>query len=129
MPSEEALYDAYKKAAESLSDHFGRASFFALATLSGETVVKLDFIESVAREKHARAGLAAVKHIFQKNRLDVVLTREIGEISFHALQSYDVELYGARDASLEQVLKEFASGTLTMPLGPIHASEAASAPG
>jgi cation diffusion facilitator family transporter len=112
-----------------LSDHFGRASFFALARLSGGSVTQLDFIENVAREKRARAGLVAIKHVFQKNRLDVVLTREIGEISFHALQSYYVEIYGARDVPLEQALKEFASGSLTMLLGPTHASEAASAPG
>jgi cation diffusion facilitator family transporter len=111
-----------------LSDHFGRASFFALAKLSGKSVVKLDFIENVAREKQARAGLAAIKHIFQKNRVDVVLTREIGEISYHALRDYYVEVYGAQDAPLEQVLKQFASGTLTMLPGPTHASEAASAP-
>jgi len=111
-----------------LSEHFGRASFFALARLSGESIVNLDFIENVAREKQARAGLAAIKHIFQKNRVDVVITSEIGEISYHALQSYYVEVYEAPNAPLEKVLKQFSSGTLPMLTGPTHASEAASAP-
>ncbi len=111
-----------------LSDHFGRAAFFALATMAGEEVKRLDFLENAARDKQARAGLAAIKHVFQKNRVDVVLTREIGEISFHALRSYYVEVYDAPDAPLEQVLKRFAGGDL-MPLpGPTHPSEAASAP-
>jgi cation diffusion facilitator family transporter len=111
-----------------LSDHFGRASFFALATMSGEEVKSLDFIENTARDRQARAGLAAIKHIFQKNRVDVVLTREIGEISFHALQSYYVEIYDAPGGALEQVLTKFAGGGLTPLPGPTHASEAASAP-
>jgi cation diffusion facilitator family transporter len=111
-----------------LSDHFGRASFFALATMSSENVDSINFIENTARDKQARAGLAAIKHIFLKNRVDVVLTREIGEISYHALRSYYVEVYGAPAASLERVLKQFAGGAMTMLPGPTHDSEAASAP-
>jgi cation diffusion facilitator family transporter len=112
-----------------LSDHFGRASFFAMATISGGEIENLEFVDNTAREKKARAGLAAIKHIFLKNRLDVALTREIGEISYHALQSYCVEIYGAPDGPLEQVLKQFTSGALTILPGPTHASEAAGAPG
>jgi len=110
------------------SDHFGRASFFALASLSGENVRNLEFIENAARDKPARAGLAAIKHIFLKNRVDVVITREIGEIAYHALRNYYVEVYGAPEASLQEVLRQFAGGTLTPLPGPTHASEAASAP-
>ncbi len=111
-----------------LSDHFGRASFFALATLAGETIKNLDFIDNAAREKQARAGLAAIKHIFQKNRVDVVLTREIGEIAFHALRNYFVEVYGAPDGTLDQILSQFACGRLNILSSPTHTSEAASAP-
>jgi predicted Fe-Mo cluster-binding NifX family protein len=110
------------------SDHFGRASFFALATLSGENIKNLEFIKNAARDKPARAGLTAIKHIFQKNRVDVVITREIGEIAYHALRSYYVEIYGAPEAPLEEVLRRFAGGALALLPGPTHASEAASAP-
>lgn len=111
-----------------LSEHFGRASFFALAEIAGGSLTSLDFLENVARDKQARAGLSAIKHIFQKNRLDVVLTREIGEISYHALQSHFVEIYSAPDASLEHVLNGYATGNLTILQGPTHDSEASSAP-
>lgn len=111
-----------------LSDHFGRASFFAIAALSGKEIKSLDFIENAARAEQARAGLSAIKHVFLKNRVDVVLTREIGEISYHALQSYYVEVYDAPDALLVQVLEQFAIGSLAPLPGPTHASEAASAP-
>ena len=110
------------------SEHFGRAPFFALATISGDTIQKIDFIENTDRMEKARAGLAAIKHLFQSNRADAVLTREIGEIAFHALRDYYVEVHACPDAPLTEVLSQFASGTLPPLAGPTHASEAASAP-
>ncbi len=109
----------------SLSEHFGRAPFFAYATLSGKQVKHVEFIKNPARKEQARAGLAAIKQIFQKNRADAVLTREIGEISFHALRDYYVEVYAAPAAPLEDVLEQFTAGGLPILLRPTHESEAA----
>lgn len=111
-----------------LNEHFGRTPFFALVTLSGETVNSLEFIPNPARGERTRAGLTAIKHIFQNNRADAVLTREIGEIAFHALRDYYVEVYAAPDASLEVVLRQFARGALPALSAPTHASESAGAP-
>ena len=56
------------------------------------------------------------------------MTREIGEIAFHALRDYYVEIYSSPDASLRDVLDQFACGVLPLLPGPTHASEAAGAP-
>ncbi len=101
--------------------------FFALATVSGDTIQTIDFIENTARMEKARAGLAAIKHLFQSNRADAVLTREIGEIAFHALRDYYIEVYSCLDAPLADVLSQFARGALPLLSGPTHASEAAGA--
>lgn len=111
-----------------LSEHFGRTPFFALASLAGERVRSVEFIENPARRTPARAGLAAIKQLFEKNSADAVITREIGEISFHALREYYVEVYRAPDASLADVLNPFARGALPLLPGPTHVSEAAGAP-
>jgi cation diffusion facilitator family transporter len=71
-----------------LSEHFGRAPFFALATLTAGRVTRLDLIGNPARTHRARAGLAAVKLILRGQGVDVVLTREMGEISYHALRDH-----------------------------------------
>ena len=110
-----------------LSSHFGRAPFFALATLSGATVNRLDFIENLARKEQTRAGLAAIKRVFEKNQADAVLTREIGEIAFYALRDYYVDIYAAPDAPLDVVLGQFAQGALPALSAPTHNSEAAGA--
>ena len=111
-----------------VSGHFGRAPFFALATLSGDAIDTVEFIENPARQAKARAGLAAIKQLFEKNRADSVLTREIGEIAFHALRDYYVEIHVAPDAPLEEVLAMFARDELSRLQAPTHASEASSAP-
>jgi cation diffusion facilitator family transporter len=111
-----------------VSEHFGRAPFFALATLSGNAVQSVEFIENAAHKEKARAGLVAIKQVFEENRADSVLTREIGEISFHALKSYYVEIYAAPDAPLETVLAMFARDELRQISEPTHASEASGAP-
>ena len=112
-----------------VSNHFGRTPFFALATLEGEAVRRLEFIGNPARREQARAGLAAIKQIFEKNSADAVVTREIGEIAFHALRDYYVEVYSAPDASLADVLNRFGRGALPLLSAPTHASEAAGAGG
>ena len=111
-----------------LSEHFGRARFFALATLQGGSVKNVEFIENPARKEQARAGLAAIKQLFEKNTADAVITREIGEIAFHALRDYYVECFAATNGTLNDTLAGFASGTLPALTGPTHASEAAAAP-
>ena len=111
-----------------VSGHFGRAPFFALASLSGDAIDSVEFIENLARREKARAGLAAIKQVFEKNRADSVLTREIGEIAFHALREYYVEVHAVPDATLGEVLAMFARDELPRLQEPTHASEASSAP-
>ncbi|MBN1669766.1 MAG: cation diffusion facilitator family transporter [Kiritimatiellae bacterium] len=111
-----------------VSPHFGRAPFFALATLAGARVTRLAFIENSARQKQARAGLAAIKQVFEKNSADAVIALEIGEIAFHALRDYYVEVYSTANATLKDALTGFAQGALPVLSGPTHASEAAAAP-
>ncbi len=89
---------------------------------------RVEFIENPARQTQARAGLAAIKQLFEKNSADAVITREIGEIAFHALRDYYVEVYAASAGTLHEVLRSFAAGTLPALSAATHASEATAAP-
>jgi len=111
-----------------LSEHFGRARFFAFATLAGERVKHVEFMENPARGHQARAGLAAIKQLFEKNSADAVLTREIGEIAFHALRDYYVEIHAAPKGTLQNALHGFLRGVLPKLTAPTHTSEASAAP-
>lgn len=115
--------------ASPLSEHFGRAQFFALVTLDDARVANVEFIENPARQAQARAGLAAIKQLFEKNTADTVITREIGEIAFHALRDYYVEVHEAPKDTLKNVLDAFMRGAVPVLTAPTHASEAHAAPG
>ena len=113
----------------SVSAHFGRATFFACATVSSQGVGEIDFVANTARRETARAGLAAIKEILNSRQVDAVLTREIGEIAFHALRDYHVEIYKASATTVHDALAQFASEGLPPVQSPTHASEAAGSPG
>lgn len=71
-----------------------------------------------------RAGLEAIKQVFEDNRADSVLTQEIGEIAFHALRNYCVKIHAAPAGSLEQVLIAYSRDELSRLHAPTHASDA-----
>jgi len=111
-----------------ISDHFGRARFFAVAGVSGGNTTIDDFAENTVRDKAARAGLAAVKEILQEHGVDVVITREIGEIAFHTLRDSYIEVYSAPSGTVRDALDRFARGELTVLAKPTHASEGSGRP-
>ena len=111
-----------------ISDHFGRARFFAIATVSHKGVTLDTFIENTVRDKPARAGLAAIKEILQSHKVDVVITREIGEIAFHTLRDRYIEIRSAPRTTVRGALDRFAAGELVALEQPTHPSEAAGSP-
>jgi len=108
-----------------VSDHFGRAKYFACASVSASGIQTLEFVENEARQAPARAGLAAIKEILNSRKVDAVITREIGEIAFHTLRDYYVEIYGAPEGTVRDALARFGDDGLSPVLRPTHASEAA----
>ena len=112
----------------SVSAHFGRAKFFAFASVSSQGVSEIDFVANTARREAARAGLAAIKEILKSRHVDVVLTREIGEIAFHVLRDHRVEIYKAPDTTVHGALAQFAGEQLSPVRSPTHTSEAAGSP-
>ena len=111
-----------------VSDHFGRAKFFALTTVPSAGAGEIEFIENTGRQRPARAGLAAVKQILDNRKVDAVLTREIGEIAFHTLRDRFVVVYAAPGGSVRNALAQFAETSVPRLAGPTHASEAAASP-
>jgi len=111
-----------------VSEHFGRARFFAFADVSGEGVQNAEFVENIFRKKTARVGLDIIRKTLQNRRVDAALTREIGEIAFHALRDHYVEVYAAGEGTVCQALARFVDQGLPAVVRPTHVSEAAGAP-
>jgi len=114
--------------AAGVSAHFGRAPTFAFAVVTGDSVTSLDFEANPATNRPARAGLAAINEVLKDRRVDVVLTREIGEIAFHALRDLHVEILEAPSGPVRAAVEAFAAHRLMPMRSPTHESEAAGAP-
>ena len=119
VPVEEPILDSRVAA------HFGRAGHFLFATVTTDGVGQTDFIENASQDQSVRAGLSAIKDALQERQVDVVLTRQIGEIAFHALRDSFVEVYESPDATAEDALQRLIAGALTPLSSPTHASEGA----
>lgn len=91
-----------------VSKHFGRADFFGFVTVDEDTktVLNQQYRENDYRRKEVRAGLAIVREMVDKG-VNMVITRNIGEISFIALQNQLVEIFSfpERDSGLEPTLQ------------------------
>jgi len=111
-----------------ISDHFARAPFFLFATVSSRGVESAEHTANPARTVPARAALATVKETMKNHHVDAVLTREIGEIAFHALRDHYVDIFAAPGGPARAALERLANNDLPRIVHPTHASEAAGAP-
>jgi len=95
------------------SDRFGRAPFFALVAVDRREreVRDLTIVANPEAGREARAGLHAVR-ILVREKVDELITPDIGEISFHALHDQLVSVHMLRGTTLHEVLERYLSGEL-----------------
>lgn len=94
-----------------ISNHFGRAEYFLIADIKGNKVVNWRIEKNPYLGKEIRAGLAVSKWIAGE-KVEVVLTREIGMISLHFLRSNLIEVYSSYDKYAREAINNFIEGNL-----------------
>lgn len=94
-----------------VSDRFGRSPYFLFLNLKAGKIKGFYLLENSYRERPVRAGLAAAKLIAEQ-KSDVLVTSELGEISFHALRDHLVDLYQAKGKTAKEVVDYFIAGEL-----------------
>jgi len=101
------------------SQRFGRANYFAMASLNRDEgkVEDLVIMTNPEREREARAGLHAVKILVQE-KVDALITNDIGEIAFHALRDHLISIYLMEGGRLDEVLQNFMEGKLDAAFEP-----------
>jgi len=96
-----------------ISQSFSHSPFFAFVTLEKEKITSLVIKENPYQKKTLRAGLS-VGHYLIKHKVNVVLTPEIGAITFHILGDDLVQIYQVQEQSLAQVIQDFLEGKLSL---------------
>jgi len=94
-----------------LIDHFGRARYFMLITLKEKTVDSHHVKKNPYIGEKSRAGLLLAHDLIDEG-IDVLITRQIGEISFHTLRDHLVEIYLTDKTTVEEAIREFVEGRL-----------------
>ncbi|HUT26834.1 MAG TPA: cation diffusion facilitator family transporter [Methanomassiliicoccales archaeon] len=106
------------------SDKFGRAPYFALVSVNKKErrLEEWTIIANDEKDREHRAGLHAVNTIVRE-KVDALITPEIGEISFHALRDQLVTVYRLEGARLEEVLEHYLNEELENILEPVRVDE------
>ncbi|MHA1791078.1 MAG: cation diffusion facilitator family transporter [Promethearchaeota archaeon] len=101
-----------------LSDHFARAPHYLFVTVDvkSKKVLGHHVEQNEYLKKKVRAGLSIVKTL-TREKADVVITNNIGEIAYFALQQKLIEIYKPLDTgdsrpSVIQVIQDFLEGRL-----------------
>lgn len=94
-----------------VSDHFGRAPYFLFVNLKGKEIKGHYLLENPFKDRPVRAGLAASK-LIAAQKSDILVTREIGEISLHTLRDNLIDVYQTRGGTVREVIDRFAGGEL-----------------
>ncbi len=94
-----------------IMEHFGRAKYFLFCYIKGEEIKKYYIKENKYKDKDVRAGLAAT-HFIKEENVNILITREIGEISFHTLRDSLVDVYITEDEAAEDIIRKFSQGKL-----------------
>ncbi len=96
---------------------FGRAPCFLFATVSDKEIGEFYIKENPYKDKPIRAGLY-VAHLIVKEGVDVLLVKDIGEISFHVLHDHLVDIYKVQGNTAEKAIKNFIKGRLKRIIEP-----------
>lgn len=100
--------DEKKGLDSNISDHFGRAPYYAVVSVDKErdSVESFEVIENEYKDREVRAGLNA-SHLLIDEKIDYLFTREIGEISFHTMRDHLVDIYHVKGEKVKKALDKF----------------------
>ncbi len=80
--------------------------------MDGKKIKSHYFKENEYKKKKVRAGLFFIQNIILKERVDGVITRQIGAISFHTLRDDLIDIYLAKKDTVEKNIDDFINDKL-----------------
>ncbi|MFW6117402.1 MAG: cation diffusion facilitator family transporter [Thermoproteota archaeon] len=92
-----------------ITDHFGRSKYLTFFILKGGEVESRYTMENPYLNKKVRAGLR-LSHELVEEKVYALVTRQIGEISFHTLGDHLVDIYITKADNAEEAVQEFIQG-------------------
>lgn len=106
-----------------ISENLARAPYLAFLTIGRGGVELEEIVGNKYRKEKLLTGLPFAKYLVEK-KVDAVVTKNIGEVLFHALRDSYIEILEGEGDSLEQVVENIISNRLHRILEPTRDSVA-----
>jgi cation diffusion facilitator family transporter len=96
----------------SISNHFARSNQILLLRIKDEKIMDKKFVENNFKSEKIRAGFK-LSHFLVENGVDVLIAKEIGEISFHILRDHLVDVRVVKkDTKVDSIIQNFLKGKI-----------------
>ena len=96
-----------------ISNHFGRAENFVFVEVDNGQIKNFYIKENPYQEKEVRAGMDASLFVVRE-KIDSIITKEMGPISFHTLRDNIVDVYRGIDGNIREIIREFSESKLKL---------------
>ena len=94
-----------------IADRFGRANYFVFVTVDEQNEKSVYIRENPHSKDSIQAGFKAVNFIV-KEKIDVLIAKSIGGISFHTLRDHLVDIYQVEGGKAGIAVDNYVGGTL-----------------
>jgi predicted Fe-Mo cluster-binding NifX family protein len=110
--------------------HFGKSKYFIIIRINEAKIEIEDFYLNEFLGKTRHIGLNVIKSITHYN-IDLLFTKEIGEISFHILRDNLIDIYKIPEGEITVAgtVDKFLKGNLEKIIQPTHSSDEEKAEG
>jgi len=95
-----------------LSEHFGRSKNFIFVNIEKNEIKSWKFKKNPYMGKKNRAGLFFIEEILSKEKIDALITKNIGSISFHTLRDNLTTIYLTDKEKVRSCLDDFINNKL-----------------
>ncbi len=96
-----------------IAEKFGRSPYFLFINLKDDEVEGYYFLENEFKNKEVRAGLSAAK-LVTAQKSDVVIAKQIGEITFNTLQNNLFDIYQTKAGTAREAIDLFCREELSL---------------
>lgn len=94
-----------------ITNQFGRAPYFLFINFKDKMIKGFYVLKNPYKDKKIKAGLEVAKMV-NKQKSDILVTEQIGEIAFYALRENLFDIYQTESKIVKEVIKNFSQDRL-----------------
>ncbi len=90
---------------------FSRTPYFLFVNIRGSETKGHYVLENPYKNQKSKVGLSVSRFVCNQ-KIDALITRNLGEISYYALKDYIVDIYISQGGSVAETIEDFKAGKL-----------------